>query len=307
MSGASRRDAVRPPALRRYVEGLPTAGTFSVWAGPLHGPPVLANAAEVPHYAASTMKLALVIAAYRMADRGELDLGTQVAVHDGFRSVAGGRFTMDRAEDSDQEPWRRLGTEVSLRWLAHRAIVRSSNLATNLLLDAVGLAEVGAVLAAVEAARSVVRRGIEDVAASAAGVQNLVTAADLAATLQALAAGACDSPGSPGPESSRRPAAPHSPLAPTIASPAACAEILDVLAAQQIKDALPRGLPAGTRVAHKSGWVDGISHDAGIVYPPDAAPFVLVVCTSSDLSDQQALDVIAAGAAAAWEDRRLLG
>lgn len=278
-----------------------------MWAGPLHGPPVLAHAAEIPHYAASTMKLALVIAAYRLADRGELDLGTTVEVHDGFRSTVSGNFKMDRAEDSDQEPWRRLGTEVSLRWLAHRAIVRSSNLATNLLLDAVGLTEVGAVLAAVGARRSVVGRGIEDVVASSAGVQNLVTAEDLAATLRALAAANHDSPASSATESARPPAAPHSRTAPTVASPAACAEILDVLAAQQINDALPRGLPAGTKVAHKSGWVEGVSHDAGIVYPPDTAPFVLVVCTSSDLSDQQALDVIAAGAAAAWEDRRLLG
>ena len=108
-----------------------------------------------------------------------------------------------------------------------------------------------------------------------------MTAADLAQTLQALHAGQC-------------------------ANPASCQEILAVLAAQQVNDAIPVGLPAGTRVAHKSGWVDGISHDAGIVYPGDADPFVFVMCTTSSLDEQSGLDLIAAGAAAAWADRRVL-
>jgi beta-lactamase class A len=56
-------------------------------------------------------------------------------------------------------------------------------------------------------------------------------------------------------------------------------------------------------VAHKSGWVEGISHDAGIVYPPDAAPFVVVICTTSALDEQAGLDLIGTGALAAWSDR----
>jgi beta-lactamase class A len=79
-------------------------------------------------------------------------------------------------------------------------------------------------------------------------------------------------------------------------------ELLDVLAAQQINDALPSGLPAGLRIAHKSGWVEGVSHDAGVVYPFDAEPFVLVVCTTSDLDHNAATALIARVATAAWYD-----
>jgi beta-lactamase class A len=189
---------------------------------------------------------------------------------------------MDRSEDSDQEAWRRLGESVALRWLANRAIVRSGNLATNLLLERVGLEPVAESLAVVGATDSVVARGIEDAPAREAGRQNLVTAADLAVTLQVIANEKA-------------------------ASPESCREIVATLKAQQVNDAIPAGLPPGTLVAHKSGWVDGISHDAAIVYPVDAAPYCLVVCTTSSLTEQQGLDLIARVATASWADRRLLG
>lgn len=268
-----------PTALPSALEALPPHGRFSVWWGPLDGDPWLCRDDEAQHYAASTMKLALVLAAYRLADAGELDLDQPVSVHDGFSSAAGvGTFTMDRVDDADPEPWRRLGTAVALRWLCHRALVRSSNLATNLVLEQVGVAPVAATLAEVGATRSVVRRGIEDAAAREAGLDNLVTAADLARTLQAVATGRA-------------------------ATAAACRELMSVLGAQQINDAIPAGLPRGVRVAHKSGWVDGISHDAGVVFPDDGRPYVLVVCTTSELSESAGLDLIAGVSAAAYADR----
>lgn len=272
-------------SLASYVDALPAEGNFSVWFGPLSGEPAYAHRADVQHYAASTMKLALVMAAFRTAETGAIDLDAPVRIHDEFASaIDGSPFSLDRDEDSDEEPWQRIGTEVALRWLCHRAIVRSSNLATNLVLEAVGTDAVAEVLAIVGAEHSMVTRGIEDSAAREAGLQNLVTATDLARTLQAL-------------------------YVDGVASPANRDEILAVLAAQQINDAIPVRLPPGTRVAHKSGWVEGISHDAGIVYPSPAdggEPFVFVMCTTSDLDEQAGLDLIAAGAAAAWEDRKVL-
>jgi beta-lactamase class A len=272
-------------ALAEYVADLPRTGLFSVWFGPVSGPAVTAYEADQQHYAASTMKLALVIAAFRQAEARRLDLDAAVPVHNTFASRADGSpFGLDRDEDSDPEPWRRMGAPVALRWLCYRAIVKSSNLATNLVLDEVGTEPVAEALTAVGADHSVVSRGIEDTLAREAGLQNVVTAADLARTLQALYTGSA-------------------------ASPASCRELLSVLAAQQINDAIPAGLPAGTRIAHKSGWIEGISHDAAIVCPgpgDGGEPFVFVMCTTSELDEQAGLDLIAAGAGAAWADRRLV-
>jgi beta-lactamase class A len=270
------------PALSAFVDDLPGHGTFSLWSGPLTGDAWFEHRADEQHYAASTMKLALVMAAYREAEAGRLDLDATVPVHNDFRSRGdGATFHIDEAEDSDPEPWRRRGNDVALRWLCSRAIVRSSNLATNLVMEQVGPDAVGGVLDLVGATNTTITRGIEDYAAREAGLQNLVTARDLAKTLQAL----------------------HTT---TVLSPAGCAEVLAILEAQQINDAIPVRLPPGTRVAHKSGWIEGISHDAGIITPADgSAPFVFVMCTTSDLPEQPGLDLIAAGAAAAWSDRRV--
>ncbi len=208
-------------SLAAYVDALPSSGSFSIWFGPGTGDPYLTHRADEPHYAASTMKLALVMAVYREAAAGALDLDVPVRVHNSFASRHDGSvFSIDPEEDSDPEPWRHLGEDVALRWLCYRAIVRSSNLATNLVLDAVGTTAVTAVLDRVGARDSTVTRGIEDATAREAGLQNVVTAADLARTLQAL-------------------------WSETLLSPDDSREVLAVLAAQQINDAIPARLPLG--------------------------------------------------------------
>ncbi|PZS36642.1 MAG: serine hydrolase [Pseudonocardiales bacterium] len=255
-----------------------TGGTVSIWYGRPGGPPAHARLAAVEHYAASTIKLALLVAAYRQSAAGSLDLDSTVKVGPEFGSVGGGRFVLDRGYDNDEEPWERLGGTASLRWLARRMIVRSSNLATNLLLDQVGLAAVAAALDACGAVGSAMRRPICDDAAAANGTSNVVTARDLAAVLGALAD---DRAG----------------------SPAACAQMLDVLAAQEYLDGIPAGLPAGTYVASKGGWVDGVLHDAALVRPADAQPYVLVVCTTEVATAAELIpDISAAG----WADRHSL-
>jgi len=63
-----------------------------------------------------------------------------------------------------------------------------------------------------------------------------------------------------------------------LVSPEASAAMLDLLARQEVNDRLPRLLPRGTRVAHKTGDLPGLTHDVGIVYAP-SGPFVLAVLT----------------------------
>jgi beta-lactamase class A len=64
--------------------------------------------------------------------------------------------------------------------------------------------------------------------------------------------------------------------------------MVGVLARSEFHEAIPAGLPAGTRIAHKTGEITGIHHDASIVYGPH--PFVLVIMvqgiTDRDKSSQ---------------------
>lgn len=272
-------------------------GTVSVWFGRPGSPPAYARAADATHYAASTVKLAVLAALYREHDAGLVDLDEPTQVRNEFASAAagGGVFACRQRYDNDEAVWRRLGSRVPLRWLAQRMIVRSSNLAANLVLSRIGIESAAEVWRTVGARHSIVARPIEDQVAADAGIANLVTAADLATLLGAIAFGADGTAGAGG----------------GLASPASCRAMLDTLFAQECTEDLAAGLPAGTRVAHKNGWVMGIRHAAGIVFPDDGEPFVLTVCLSTPLAinrrTDEACQLVARLAAAAWRDRHCAG
>ncbi len=257
-------------------------GTASVWCGLLDGSAVFARAEHELHYAASTMKVGVMAAAWRAAEAGRLDLDAEIPVHNEHVSAAPGgpAYTNDPAYDSDQQVWDRLGGSAPLRWLIDRMIVRSSNLATNLVLGALGpneqaFAEVNEVWKLAGATRAHTDRGIEDYPARESGISNEVTAADLAALFGALAGN-------------------------RLASPAGSAAMIDVLTAQQCRDDLHLGLPAGTRVALKNGWVTGERHSSALIFPADAAPYLLAACTTGDASDTDACALLGRIAAASW-------
>jgi beta-lactamase class A len=58
-------------------------------------------------------------------------------------------------------------------------------------------------------------------------------------------------------------------------------EMLSLLKAQQLNDKLPKYLPKGTVVAHKTGEIDYVSHDGGIVYTKDRN-YIIVVLSDSN-------------------------
>lgn len=265
------------------------AGTISAYVGRLGAEPTYTRLPAATHYAASMMKVGVLAALHRAGEAGMLDLDQPVPVRNEFDSAepTAPRYRCDRGSDNDDAVWQRLDGMAALRWLAQRMVVGSSNLATNIVVSQVGLAAVAGVWALVGARHSVTGRGIEDFAARDAGITNLVTAADLAALMGEIARGA-DRPG-------------------PLAAPATCRAMLDVLLAQERREDLPAGLPAGTRIAHKNGWVRGVRHAAGVVFPDDAAPYVVTVCTTMEPGDDEAARrMIARISAHVWEERHAL-
>ncbi len=256
------------------------AGRVSVWLGDVEGRPSYTRDDRSAHYAASTMKLPLLVAAYRRHDRGGIDLDAAAEVHNEFRSAAdGSTFGLDQADDQDDQTWARNGSTVPLRWLVRHAITRSGNLATNLVLEHVGVAEgAGVLVDAGCTSGTVLPRGIEDRAAREAGLDNLVTAHDLALVMAGIGSRGL------GPERM-------------------CLDVEAVLAEQEHRDKIPAGLPPGTYVANKTGEVEGVAHDVALVRPETGDPFVLVVCTTLDVPEPAAAGLIARIARLAWEGR----
>ena len=234
---------------------------------------------DARHYSASIMKLPILVAAHRLAERGVLDLDRPVRVHDEFESRnPGHRFTMDRSEDSDPETWEALGSAVRLGDLVRRMITVSGNLATNVVLDEVGADEVASVLEDAGCSkRTTIVRGIEDYPARDVGIDNLITADDMARLMVALAEG-------------------------RLAGPDATAACERTLRAQEYRNGIPAGLPDGLPIGNKTGWISGVNHDVALVRAPDLPPVGLAVLVTASGTEEEREAGIARIAAAAWPE-----
>ncbi|HET6409319.1 MAG TPA: serine hydrolase, partial [Chthoniobacteraceae bacterium] len=127
-------------------------------------------------HAASVIKVAVLLALLKNADENNLRLNDPLHVRNRFISMADGSiYRIDRDRDGDSECHRRIGRTMHLSELARAMIVRSSNLATNLLLDLLGIANIRRVLSDARVEGVKVLRGVEDEAAFQRGLFNEMT------------------------------------------------------------------------------------------------------------------------------------
>lgn len=260
-------DSVRDEISRR-IDATPGAVVAVSFEDLQTGQRIDINADTVFH-AASTMKIPVMIEVLRRAQLGAFSLDQQILLVNQFSSLADGSpFSLNKADDEDTALYALVGTRVPVRDLLRRMITRSSNLATNQLIALVGAANVTAMARTVGATRMQVLRGVEDQKAFDAGIINTTTSADLATLLRQIEQG-------------------------NALSAAASREMKDILLAQEVNDKIPAGLPPGTPVAHKTGEITAVSHDAAVVYPPGRKPYVLVVLTRGIKDPAQSTTLIA--------------
>jgi beta-lactamase class A len=208
------------------------------------------RADEVFH-AASTMKIPVMIELFHQVREGKVKLDDALPVKNEFHSLADNSiFTLDPTDDSEADLYKAVGQTRTLGQLCELMITVSSNLATNLLVEKLGVENIRATVYALHADGMNVLRGVEDNKAYEKGMNNTTTARGLLVLLEAIANGqAVDA------DASR--------------------QMVEILARQKFNEGIPAGLPPGTRVAHKTGELTKIHHDAAIVYA--TRPFVLVI------------------------------
>lgn len=209
-------------------------------------------------HAASTIKIPVLLGVFDAIGQGRLEARSRVHVRNRFLSVADrSAYRIQASRDSDGEVQAAVGRTMRVEDLARHMIVTSSNLATNLLVDLVGLERIRETLDRLGLEGIELRRGVEDMAAWDAGINNRVTAEGLLAALRVLQEG-------------KR------------FSPELTEAMLDILHGQEFRSGIPAGLPDDAKVAHKTGEISTVAHDAGIVFLPDREPYVVVILTEWD-------------------------
>ncbi len=237
-----------PAGLRARIEARIAAtpgGSVGVYYRDLTTRDSVLVGARLRFHAASTMKVPVMIQLFRDRDAHRLSLDDSIPVTNTFESIVdSSTYGLDKADDSDSTLYTRVGGKASIRELVELMETVSSNLATNILITRIGAPRANATAHRLGADSILVLRGVEDGKAYRAGRNNTTTARDLGVLMAAIAQNRA-------------------------ASPAACREMLEILGRQHFKEGIPAGLPEGTRVYHKTGWVGKVVyHDAAIVELP---------------------------------------
>lgn len=235
--------------------------------------------ADKTFHAASTMKVAVMIELFGQAHTGALSLDDPLPITNQFHSIVdGSRYALTEDDAADKDVFAALGRTLSLRQLCEAMITVSSNFATNLLIEKLGVENIRHTVTALGADGMHVLRGVEDQKAFDKGLNNTTTARALLVLLERIAEGrAVDKESDAG--------------------------MVRILARQKVSpDAIPAGVSAGIVVAHKTGNITRIHHDAAIVYA--AKPYVLVLLVRGIDDLQKSAALMAAMSKVVYESAR---
>jgi beta-lactamase class A len=214
------------------------------------------------------MKVPVMIELYRQANAGTVSLDAPLPIRNEFRSIVDGSpYKLSEGDDSDTLVYAAVGKTLTLGQLDEAMITVSSNFAANLLIEKLGVENIRATVTKLGAGGMQLLRGVEDQKAFDKGLNNSTTARGLLVLFDHLAHG-------------------------TAVDPASDEAMVGVLKRQKFNDAIPAGLPAELAVAHKTGNITRIHHDAGIVFA--RRPYVLVILVRGVQEQKESAAVMAA-------------
>jgi len=225
------------------------------------GREIFINADESFH-PASTFKVHVMMEVFHQIEQGLFSLEDYIPIGNSFTSIADGSpFALDVKDDSEITLYERIGEKESIHELMRLMIVRSSNLATNILLEKVGAKKVNDFIQVLGIDGVIVRRGVEDNVAFRLGLNNGATARGLTQTMRLIADG-------------------------KVVSKQASEKMVKIMLGQEFNESIPALLPSTVRVAHKTGWTGDVYHDTGIVYAENRKPYAISIMTRGFAEDK---------------------
>ena len=236
-------------ALAPKLRGLAShmPGIVAVSVADLSGDHVIAINGDVNLPAASTIKVPVMVEVFRQIAQGRFTESTTIALTDGDRDCGYGSLC--------DAHW---GTRYSVSTLLSLMIERSDNTAANMLIRKVGRQNVNATMAGL----GLVQTHLEDSIRSDGDIRGLRTSTNEMMDLLVMIAR-------------------HE-----VVNDAACSAMIAILIGQRHNTLLPKDLPKGLPIAHKTGTLHDTLNDVGIVYL-DGAPYVFCAFTThlADLDD----------------------
>ena len=250
--------------LERFIVGQ-TNKTISVAVHDLEtGHEIFINADEAFH-PASTIKVHVMMEVFHQAEEGLLTLEECLPIVNSFTSIAdGSTFSLLQRDDAEQMLYPRIGERESIAELTRLMIVRSSNLATNILLEKIGTKNVSDFIRALGIEGLNFVRGVEDNVAFQLAMNNSATARGLTQTMKLVAEK-------------------------KVVSAQASEKMIEILLGQEFNESIPALLPGSAKVAHKTGWTGDVYHDTGLVYAERArrSPYAISIMTRGFAEDQE--------------------
>ena len=231
-------------------------GDFALAFLPLFNPQdsILINATEEFH-AASTMKTPVMFEVFKQVEAGKLDLSDSILIKNNFYSIVDSSEFVIK-DDSENELYQVIGDSLPLYDVMYKMIIKSSNLGTNLIIEKVGAKNVTQTMRDLGAPYIQVLRGVEDLKAFEKGMSNTTTAYDMMVLYEKIANS-------------------------EVLSKESNEKMIEILLDQYYNEMIPAKLPTDVKVAHKTGSITGVRHDAGIVMLPDGKKYVLVLLSKN--------------------------
>lgn len=217
-----------------------------------------------PYYAASLIKVPIMAAVFKLAEKGELRLRDRVTLE--AEDQVGGCGVLQHMSP---------GIKLPVHDLVTLMMIQSDNTATNMLIDFVGMERIQSVMREIGMTQSEIHHKLMIVSADRKAT-NCVTAMDMTTVLRLLAKGKC-------------------------VSLHASQQMIRIMKQQQLSNGFTSSLPAPQEpvvgsineweAASKTGNVDGITHESAILYAGQRA--VVITMLSEDASEWQAQETIA--------------
>jgi len=214
---------------------------------------------------ASTIKLSIMSELFNKVNEGIYRLNDVIEINEKMKTNGDGILKELNS-----------GHKFTLEEICTLMIIVSDNMATNILIDLLGMDNINTAIKNLGLQDTKLQRKMMDSQAAKEGKENLITAEDFAHILELIYKGENIN-------------AKFSEL------------MLNILKRQQVRGRLDLYLPEEVVIAHKTGDLDYLEHDGGIVYLPDKE-YIICVLTNQTESNKEGREIIGKISRLVYED-----